>query len=273
MILWVHSGTSAWRRSSGTNMHIVPVCAAVYITQLVDASNFASTIVATQQNSECHWKKSALLWCHKELSSYENTVHPQPVLRCGSFDNISILQTKGYICSPLKISRHNNISSETKLVWSLVGAFDMKFFWHLSMCKKQTGVQGVVKGASPSGRGRGNQRGLTTTAAAYLSLTPAPDFTAGMQRWDASLLVFTERAVVTVLETTWQNGGGFSCSSRYCSRGAQRDVLLPGRTEPARRSVQMVGARVPRVALRYCFQVRFSFFWACSVACSHAALC
>lgn len=64
--------------------------------------------------------------------------------------------------------------------------------------------------------------------------------------------MFTERAVVTVLETTLQSSGGLGCSGRYGSPGAQRDVLLPGWSgaEPARRSVQLIGPGIPLVALR-----------------------
>lgn len=53
------------------------------------------------------------------------------------------------------------------------------------------------------------------TAAPYLSLILAPDFTAGMQRWDQSLSVLNEHGMVTVLKTTRPRNRGLGCSNRY----------------------------------------------------------
>lgn len=62
---------------------------------------------------------------------------------------------------------------------------------------------------------KGNRSGRACTAAHYLSLILAPDFTAGMQRWDQSLSVFNEHGMVTVLKTTRPRNRGLGCTNRY----------------------------------------------------------
>lgn len=73
----------------------------------------------------------------------------------------------------------------------------------------------ALKDASPSLRQNGNRSGRVCTAARYLSLILAPDFTAGMQRWDQLLSVFNEHGMVTVLKTTRPRNRGLGCTNRY----------------------------------------------------------
>lgn len=61
---------------------------------------------------------------------------------------------------------------------------------------------------------RKSERSLCTPAH-YLSLIPAPHFTAGMWRWDQSLSVFNEHGMATVLKTTHPRNRGLGCTNRY----------------------------------------------------------
>lgn len=74
---------------------------------------------------------------------------------------------------------------------------------------------------------RRNRSGRASTAVRYLSLIPAPDFTAGMQRWDPSLLVFNEHGAVTVLKTTRPRYRGLGCTDRYRKKPQQRLACSP----------------------------------------------
>lgn len=85
-------------------------------------------------------------------------------------------------------------------------------FWHLSRKEKE---RKCALREKPHHKQKGNQSGRACTAAPYLSLSLAPDFTAGMQRWNQSLSVFNEHGMVTVWKTTRPRNRGLGCSNRY----------------------------------------------------------